>query len=247
MGDQWKGRDGEHLVEEVDGKQVGREGHPHGGAKGEGEKGIKPSLGVLVEAAHVADGVEGGRNPEDRCDGSKKQTRAVHAKEQRHVGKDLPDLEFQDGAAEDRRDHGEDHRGLDACRNEGKGVSRRLGRFSPAQTIPSTPIKGASRATSGRKSSIGGFIRSAVPWAGWGIEKGLDLVDDFLVVDAHHQNDGSGKQKRYDHGKRSLRKAGLFLGQAEVAMAVTEVVPFFANGQMDALDQAEKENDHHHG
>ena len=64
VGDQRIGADGEHLVEGEEGQHVARERDPHGAGQRHREEGVEAGLVVLVVAAHVADGVERGRDPQ---------------------------------------------------------------------------------------------------------------------------------------------------------------------------------------
>ena len=58
VGDERVGREREHLVEEIEREQVAGEGDAEGGAEGDGEEGVEARLGVLLQAAHVADRIE---------------------------------------------------------------------------------------------------------------------------------------------------------------------------------------------
>ena len=51
------------FVEKKEGEQVLRQGHPHGGADRNREKGKKPGLVLFAVATHIADGIHGGSNP----------------------------------------------------------------------------------------------------------------------------------------------------------------------------------------
>ena len=57
VGDQGVGGERQHLVKEIQCKQVAGKGHTDGGGKGYGEKAEIPGLTVLMEPAHVSDGI----------------------------------------------------------------------------------------------------------------------------------------------------------------------------------------------
>jgi len=64
VGHQGVGADADHLIEQVEGKEVVRKGHAHGSEQGQRETDAEAGLGVLLEAAHVARRVEHGDNPQ---------------------------------------------------------------------------------------------------------------------------------------------------------------------------------------
>ena len=63
VGDERVGGQRKQFVEKKESEQVLRQGHPHGGADRNREKGKKPGLVLFAVATHIADGIHGGSNP----------------------------------------------------------------------------------------------------------------------------------------------------------------------------------------
>ena len=144
MSDQGERGDRKHFVKEINGQQIGREGHPHGGGEGKREIRIETGLSVLVQTAHVSDRIQGGGDPEYGSDAGEEQTRPIHPEKQGHVGEDLPNLEFDDGPAQNQRDHGENHGGLNPRGHESEQLTE-VGPLFPRQNDPDHSQPGSQK------------------------------------------------------------------------------------------------------
>jgi hypothetical protein len=108
LGDQRIGRQREHLVKQIEGQQVGRKGHADGRRNGDGKRGEIAGLRMLLERAHVADGIERGEEPEDRSDQGKEHPHGIDPQRQRHPGQHFGDDEFVAAAGQNRGQQGDD-------------------------------------------------------------------------------------------------------------------------------------------
>ena len=83
MHDQGQGAEGQQLIEEIEGEEIGRQGDAQHHAIGHGEEGEEAVLGVVV--LHVLEGVEVRHRPEDGDDGHKHGAQAVQPQGQGEV------------------------------------------------------------------------------------------------------------------------------------------------------------------
>src|SRR3989442_10350692 len=74
------GDQGQGFIEQKQGEEIGGEGYPDGSGKGQSETGKVTGLRVLVERTHVADRVERGQDPEQRCPRRKEEAEGIHPK-----------------------------------------------------------------------------------------------------------------------------------------------------------------------
>ena len=130
MGDQGIGSQGKHLVKEVQGEQVGAKGHPDGGGQGHREKAVVAGLGVLIQAAHVADGVGAGHDPQAGGDQGEQQIRMRPPSEgQRRAGQHFGQGDAPPRCPASRIGQQGGHQDqLEPGGGKGDAVSRRLGR-----------------------------------------------------------------------------------------------------------------------
>ncbi len=115
MGHQREGGERDDLVEDEEGEDVGRESHTEGARDGDGETDVEPGLVRLVVATHVADGVDGGHDPQPRCDETEEHPEGFHLEGELEPGEDLPEIEAGPAAGlnrgeDDPADDGEERR-----------------------------------------------------------------------------------------------------------------------------------------
>ncbi len=88
---------------------------------------------MLVQAAHIADGVERGGDPQHRGHRREDEPETIDPKEHGNVGENLPDVELNHVTRQHERDHREDHARLHDAREEGEDFAQVL----PALSRPS--------------------------------------------------------------------------------------------------------------
>ncbi len=131
MGDQRIGGKGENLVEQVERQEIAGEGHADGCTDGDGETGEIAGLIMLLETAHVPDGINRGQNPQKRGDQGEGHPHGV-------------DPQFNGDAGENFCDRKGVGHPIEHCRNH-RGNQQKLGQRneqSPGLAhIGSTPRK----------------------------------------------------------------------------------------------------------
>jgi len=66
MRNKWISADTDNLIKEIQGKKIIGKSHSDGTEEGQGKTGVKPGLGMFLQAAHIAHGVKYSYNPEKR-------------------------------------------------------------------------------------------------------------------------------------------------------------------------------------
>jgi hypothetical protein len=111
------GGDGQDFIKKDEGEQIGRKGDSDRGGKTDGEAGKVTGLFMLLETAHITDGIDGGKDPQAGGDQRKKDTELVRFQRQGYAGRYLPEGEpgnpSGQGAGQEKKNEGKLH---DACR-----------------------------------------------------------------------------------------------------------------------------------
>jgi hypothetical protein len=122
MGDQGVGADADDFIEEIEGEEVVGKGDPHGPEQGQGETGVEPGLGMLVQPPHVAGRVENRQNPEKGSGQGEDQGKGVHPQGHRNPGQNLEDRVDQGLAGQDQGNHRGDDGEHHHRRHQGPGL-----------------------------------------------------------------------------------------------------------------------------
>jgi hypothetical protein len=101
MGDQGVGGEGQHLIENEQGEEVVGVGDPHHRGDGNGEAGVEAGLVVFIVAAHVADGVDGGHQPEVAGNEGEEQPQRLDGEIQGQTGKEFRPVQPNGAAGSD--------------------------------------------------------------------------------------------------------------------------------------------------
>ena len=116
MIDERIGNEAQHLVEDHQGEQIGREGAADGGCKAGGEAGEEPGLRVLVQVPHVADGIDRRYDPQQRRDGGKHHAERIYPEREVDPRQDFEQAQIDRPARQDCGRHRRDNHEHNECR-----------------------------------------------------------------------------------------------------------------------------------
>ena len=127
--DERVGRDGQHFVEDIEGKEIAGEGDPHRGGQAEGEGEEIPVLGVFLEPPHIADGIEGRDDPEPGRHEPEDDAEEIDLEHERQPRGNFKKGQFDDFSMEDEREHAQDNAEFDKRRDKRPGLPQVLAPF----------------------------------------------------------------------------------------------------------------------
>ena len=109
VGNQRIGADRDNLIEKIHGEKIVGKGHADGPEDGQGETGIKPSLCVFFESAHVAHRIKNGDRPERRGDEGEDHRHGIGTQRHGYSRQDGKHMKHQGLAMPNRRHHRADN------------------------------------------------------------------------------------------------------------------------------------------
>ena len=134
----------QRLVKDEQGDEVVRERDAHGGGDGDREAGVEPGLVLLVVRAHVADGVDGGDEPEESGHHREQHAERLDHQLQRDSRHQRRQHQTRPPALRNPRRRSRARTRARAPRWPGSPASRRLGVFR-ARTINPLASNGRTR------------------------------------------------------------------------------------------------------
>jgi len=129
VGHQGIGGEGDGLIENEEGENVGGKGDAHGAGDGDGEADVEPGLVLLVVGAHVADRVQGGDDPQPRRHHGEEHPQRFDLEGELEAGQDLDHVKAGSAAG---LHHGQDDSGDDRKQAHAGDETRRLADIRPA-------------------------------------------------------------------------------------------------------------------
>jgi hypothetical protein len=117
VGNQRIGADRNDLVKEVQGEEVIGKGNTDGPEERQGKTGIKAGLGMFMQTAHVAHGIENRNDPQKRSGQGKYHGKGIDPESYAYAWENIENRAFQHFACQYLRYHGGDDQKHDHCRN----------------------------------------------------------------------------------------------------------------------------------
>ena len=105
MSNQWIRADADNLIKEIQGEKVVSKSHTDCPEESQCKTGIKSGLGMFVQTAHVAHGIEHCNNPQERSCQSKNHGKGINPERNAYAGKNIKNSALQHLSCQNIRHH----------------------------------------------------------------------------------------------------------------------------------------------